>query len=66
MTEYWKPPSEVLADFINTMNIADTSWENSQRTEAAVPAILDPTSSAGACNPVGTADVRKNPKMNAR
>ena len=63
--EYWKLPSEVLADSINTMNITDPSWENSERTEAAVPIILDPTSSAGACNPIGTADVRKNPKLNA-
>jgi hypothetical protein len=47
------------------MNITDPSWENSERTEAAVPAILDPTSSPGACNSIGSADIRKNPKLNA-
>jgi len=44
------------------MDTTDPSWENSQRTQAAVPAILDPTSSAGACNPIGSADIGKNPQ----
>jgi hypothetical protein len=47
---------------MNSMKITEPAWEKSQRKLEALPANADPTISADISKPIGSADIRKNPK----